>query len=233
MHGIQTKARLVGLFALLTILGGVLAQGYVSNRLVDFNDAAVTANNLLAHQDLMQLGFAVFMFEMACQLAMTALFYEVLRPVNRTLNLVALVLGVTGCVVKALSRLFFIAPLLLLREGASYLTAFSAPQLQALSLLLLDINDRGAGMALIFFGFSTPLRGYLMFRSTFLPRVLGLLAIVSGLGWLTFLYRPLADRLFPYTAGFGLLASLVLIVWLLVFGVDEERWRRQAAANTL
>ena len=229
-HGIKTKARFAGLFTLLTILGGAFAQGYVSESLVDFSDAAATAANILAHPNLLQLGFTVYMVEMACQIAMTALFYELLKPVNRSVNLVATFLSLAGCVIKALSRVFFVAPLLVLR-GASYAGVFSAAQLQALTLLLLGINDRGAGMALIFFGFSTLLKGYLMFLSTFLPRFLGVLGIVSGVGWLTFLYPPLGYRLFPVIAGFGLLASAVLIFWLLVFGVDEAKWREVAAGN--
>lgn len=233
MHDIKRKARLAGLFLLFTILGGLFAQGYVSNRLIDFSDAAATANNILTHPGMLQLGFAVYMVEMACQIVMTALFYELLKPVDPSVNLVAAFLSLAGCAIKALSRLFFVAPLLVLGSSDSHLSVFTAAQLQALSLFFLRINDRGAGMALIFFGFSTPLRGYLMYRSTFLPRFLGVLGIASGVGWLTFLYPPLAHRLFAFTASLGLLASAVLIFWLLVFGVDEEKWREQAHGNVL
>jgi len=229
MRDIKTTARLAGLFSLLTILGGGFAQGYVSNRLVDFNSAARTATNILSHGRLLHLGFAVYMFEMACQIAATALFYELFKPVNRSLNLVSAFLSLAGCTIKAFSRVFFLAPLLVLGYGSPYLNVFSPEQLQSLSLLLLGINDRGAAMAMIFFGFATPLRGYLMFRSTFLPRFLGVLSMVSGLGWLTFLYPPFGYRLFPLTAGLGLIASAAVILWLLIKGVDEARWREQAA----
>jgi hypothetical protein len=230
---IKTIARLAGLLTLLTILGGVFAEGYVSDRLIDFRDAAATAANFRTHAGTLQLGYAVYMVEMACQLAATALFYLLLKPVNRGVNLVAAFLGLAGCVIKAVSRVFFVVPLVVLGGGAPYLGVFSAAQLQALSLLLLGINDRGAGMALIFMGFSTVLTGWLMWRSTFLPRFLGVLGIVSGAGWLTFLYPPLAYRVFLFAAGLGLLASAVLIFWLLVFGVDEAKWEEQAAGPAL
>ena len=231
MHRIRMIARLAGVFSLLTIVGGVFAQAYVSDRLIDFGDAAATANNLLANPGLLRLGYAVYMIEMACQITATALFYELLKPVNRSVNLVAAFLGLAGCVIKAVSRVLFVVPLLVLGGGAPYLGVFTAAQRQALSLLLLGINDRGAGMALIFMGCSTVLTGWLMWRSTFLPRFLGVLGMVSGAGWLTFLYPPLAQRLFLFAAGLGLLASAVLIVWLLVFGVDERSWGEQAAAS--
>jgi len=95
------------------------------------------------------------------------------------------------------------------------------------------MNDRGAGTAVIFYGFSTPLTGYLMFRSPFLPRFLGVLNLACGVGWLTFLYQPLYHRLFPLIAGLALLGSAVMIFWLVVFGVDEEKWREQAAVEVL
>lgn len=231
MSGIKTKARMAGLFSLLTILGGGFAQGYVSNRLVVPGDAGATAGNILAHPGLLRVGFAVYMVEMACQIVATALFYGLFRPVNRSVNLATTFLGLCGCTIKAFSRVFFLAPLLVLGGGVAFLSAFSPAQLQAISMLLLDINDRGAAMALIFFGFATPLRGYLMFRSTFLPRILGVLVMVSGPGWLLYLYPPLGDRLFPLIAGIGLLASAVVIFWLLVFGVDEAKWRERNARN--
>src|SRR6266853_5184673 len=198
----RLKARITGAFYLLTVLTGIFAQGFVSGSLVVDGDAAATATNILMHKSLFQLGFAVYLIEMACQIAMTALFYDLLKPVSRSLSLIAAFLGLTGCIIKTLSRLFFIAPLLVL-GGAHYLSVFSAEQLQALALLFLKVNDRGAGIALAFFGFYALLTGYLIVRSTFLPRILGVLSLFGGLGWLTFLYQPLGYHLFPYIAAFG------------------------------
>ena len=224
----RLTARITGVFYLITILTGIFAQGFVSERLVVSGDAAATATNILAHSSLFQLGFAVYLVEMACQIAMTALFYDLLKPAGRIVSLLAAFLGFAGCVIKTLSRVFFIAPLIVL-GGAHYLSVFSAEQLQALALLFLKVNDRGAAMALVFFGFYALLTGYLIISSTFLPRILGVLSVVGGLGWLTFLYPPLGYRLFPYVAAFGLLGASALILWLIVKGVDEQRWKEQAS----
>jgi hypothetical protein len=223
------KARIAGVLYLLAMLTGIFAQGFVSGSLVVDRDAAATATNILTHRGLFQLGFAVYLIEMACQIAMTALFYDLLKPAGRSVSLVAAFLGLTGCIIKTFSRLFFIAPLFIL-GGAHYLSVFSTEQLQALALLFLKVNDRGAAIALVFFGFYALLMGYLIVRSTFLPRVLGVLSIIGGLGWLTFLYQPLGHRLFSYVVAFALLGAASLILWLLVFGVNEQRWKEQASA---
>ncbi|HEX9135382.1 MAG TPA: DUF4386 domain-containing protein, partial [Nitrospirota bacterium] len=207
-------ARMAGLFYLLTILTGVFAQMFVSARLVVDGDAAATAANILTHKSLFQLGFAVYLIEMACQIAITALFYSLLKPAGRNVSLLAAFLGLAGCVIKTFSRVFFITPLFVL-GGAHYLSVFSLEQLQALALLFLKVNDRGAAIALVFFGFYALLTGYLIIRSTFLPRILGVLGILGGLGWLSFLYQPLGYRLFPYVAALGLLGAAALILWLL------------------
>jgi len=85
-------------------------------------------------------------------------------------------------------------------------------------------------MALIFFGFYALLTGYLIIRSTFLPRILGVLGVCGGLGWLAFLYQPLGYRLFPYLAALGLLGAASQVLWLLVVGVNEQRWKEAASA---
>src|SRR5207253_4985015 len=211
----RLKARIAGAFYLLTMLTGIFAQGFVSDRLVVSGDAAATATNILTHKSLFQLGFTVYLIEMACQIAMTALFYDLLKPAGRSVSLLAASLGLAGCIIKTFSRVFYIAPLFIL-GGAHYLSVFSSEQLQALALLFLKVNDQGAAMALAFFGFYALLTGYLIFRSTFLPRILGLVSIIAGLGWLTFFYPPLGYRLFPYIAAFGLLGAVALIVWLLI-----------------
>jgi hypothetical protein len=225
---LQFQARFAGVFSLLTILTGIFAGGYVSGRLVVSGDAAATATNIMMHQGLFQLGFAVYLIEMACNVAMTALFYDLLKPAGWSVSLVAAFLGLTGCVIKTFSRVFFIAPLFIL-GGAHYLSVFSTEQLQALALLFLRVNDRGAAIALVFFGFYAVLTGYLIIRSTFLPRILGVLSVLGGLGWLTFLYPPLGSRLFLYIVGVALFGAASQIFWLLVFGVNEQRWKEQAS----
>jgi hypothetical protein len=217
-------ARLAGVFFLLTILGGIIAQGFISERLINFGDAAATANNILANKGLFQIGFTIYLIEMACQVTAAALFYRLLRPVNPTLALLMLLFEFTGIVIKTFSRVFYITPLWVL-NGTAALGGMDTAQLQSISLALLKANDFGAATALAFFGFSTLLLGYLVFRSTYLPRWLGVLAMIAGLGWLTFVYPPLGYRVFMFLALFGLFSAAAKIFWLLVFGVDEERFR--------
>jgi hypothetical protein len=222
-------ARITGVFYLLVLLAGAFAQGFISERLVIPGDAAATATSILTHESLYRWGFAVYLVEMACQITMTLLFYYLLKPVSRSVALLAAVFGLVGCGIKTFSRLFYFAPLLVL-GGAHYLSVFNAEQLQAIALLFLKVNDQGAAIALVFFGLSALLHGWLIVRSTFLPRILGVLAAVGGLGWLTYLSPPLGTRLFPYIAAIGLLGAVSIGLWLIVFGVNEQRWKEQASA---
>ncbi|SRR6266705_1181335 len=139
-------ARITGVFFLLTILLGVFAQAFVSERLINFGDAAATANNILTNKGFFQLGFAVYLIELACQVAMTALFYVLLRPVSKSVSLVSAFWGLTGCVIKTFARVFYIVPLSVLGGvpsifgGVPSLRGFSADQLQALALVLLRVQ---------------------------------------------------------------------------------------------
>ncbi len=225
----RAMARVAGACYLVTIVAGVIAQGVLSERLIVSGDAAATATNLLHHASQFTIGFTLYLVEMAAQIAMTVLLYELLKPVSRPVSLLSAVFGLVGCAIKIVSRLFYYAPLLVL-SGSPYLNSFNREQLETLALLFLRINDQGAAIALAFFGFGTLLKGHLVLRSTFLPRFLGVLAIVGGLGWLTFLWPPFGGRLFLYVAAVGLVGSLATIGWLLVVGVNDERWRTQASA---
>ena len=88
-------------------------------------------------------------------------------------------------------------------------------------------------MGLVFFGFADLVTGYLLLRATFLPRVFGAISIVAGIGWLTYLYQPLAQRCSTYVLLFGLLGAVAMTLWLLIVGVDEQRWNEQASGGSV
>lgn len=222
----KTKARLIGVLLLLTMVGGGFAQGFIGGRLIS-GDVSATATNIVAHEPLYRLAFAIYLLEMASQIAMTVLLYELLKPVSRTASALAAVFGLVACTIKTLARLFFFAPVLVL-GGADYLSVFDPEQLQALAFLSLRVNYTVETIAMVFFGLSTLMRGYLVFKSTFLPRALGVASVVGGLGWMIYLYEPLAVRLQSGIVGVGVLGALATVLWLLVKGVDEARWKEQA-----
>jgi hypothetical protein len=127
-----------------------------------------------------------------------------------------------------MARLFYYAPLILL-GGASYFAAIEPAQLEALSLVFIKINNQGAAIGLIFFGFETLLRGWLVFKSQFLPRFLGALSMISGLGWLTYLWPPLGSQVFMGVALFAIAGVIATVGWLLIRGVDDVKWKERAA----
>lgn len=164
------KARAAGVFWLMVFVAGSLAL-FLGGGVV------VSAANIVAP---------------LCYIVVTLLLYDLLKPVNRSVSLLAAFFGLVGCAVS----LFRLTPFILLRD-------------------------------LVFFGLQLLLVGYLIFRSTFLPRILGALMAFAGLGWLTFLWPPLANYLSPYNLAPGMLGEGALIVWLLVKGVNVERWKEQ------
>jgi len=225
----RTVARLIGVLTLLTVIGGMYALGYVSRQLIVWRDPAATATNILAHRNLYLSAVAVYLVEMACSIASAALFYVLLKPAGRSLALVTLCLGMIANGIKTGGRVLFAAPLYLL--GSTRFHALGPETLNDLSLVLLLVNDHAAGIAMAFFGFQSLLAGWLMLRSTFLPRVLGVLSIIGGLAWLTHLWPPLGYRLGEYGLLVGVVGVIVQIFWFLVFGVNEQRWHEQARAS--
>jgi hypothetical protein len=176
------------------------------------------------------LGLGTGLIATAWYIALTALLYELFKPVNRSVSLVAAFLSLVGCAIQAFGSVFQLAPLVISGSNAD-LSAFKPEQSQALALILFKLDSQAQTITLVFFGLYCLLIGYLIFKSTFLPRILGVLMVLAGLGWLTFLAPPLANALSPYVLVLGFLAELSLMLWLLVKGVNVERWKQQAAAE--
>ena len=225
------KARLAGVFYLLTVLSRMFVEIFVRNRLVVSDDAAATATNILAHEPLWRWGFAGDIISFASYIALTAVLYELFRPVNRSVSLVAAFFSLAASVVQAISSLFHLAPLVLL-GGAPSLKAFTAKQLQALALVFLRLRAAAChNIGLVFFGVYLLLAGILILKSTFLPRILGVLMVLAGLGYLPFMSPPLVRSLPPYILIFPGVGQISLTLWLLAVGVNEQRWKEQAAAG--
>jgi hypothetical protein len=223
------KARIAGACWLMTILTGVFAL-YVGGRLIISGDAATTAVNILTHEALFRSGTAATLISTAFYLVATLLVYELLKPVNRTVSLLAAFFSLIGCAVWAVSSLFDLAPFVLLK-GTPYLGAFALEQLQAQSLMFLKLGGQGSNVGIVFFGLHCLLVGYLILKSSFLPRIVGALMVFGGLGWLTFLAPPLASYLSPYIMIPGTLGELSLTLWLLVMGLNVQGWKEQAGVR--
>lgn len=225
----RLQARIAGIFEMLEGLTSAFGQVAVLGRLVVSGNAAATSANILGHERLFWLGLASSLFGVAFHIAWVLLFYFLFKPVNRTLSLLAAFVGIVVCGLQALTSLFYLAPLLILQSGNS-LTAFTVQQLQDLAFVFLKLNGYAFEMDLVFFGLWCALAGYLIFRSTFLPRILGVLLFIDGLGWMMYVYPPLAAHLFPFIAAASALAEIPLELWLVAMGVNAQRWHEQASA---
>jgi hypothetical protein len=225
----SAKARLAGAFEALEGAGSAGGQEVIRGSLVVAGNAAATATNVLGHQQLFLLGFASSLIAVPCHLVWAYLFYHLFRPVNKSIASLATFIILVGCAVQAVTSLLYLAPLLTL-QSARALDAFGPKQVQALALVFLKLNAQAFDVYLVFFGLWCILVGYLIFRSTFLPRIIGVLLTIDGVGWALYLVPPLAGRVFPLIAVASALAELPLMLWLLVFGVNDERWTEQAAA---
>jgi hypothetical protein len=224
----RPKARITGVVYLLYFLTAILAEVFMKGIVVS-GDAAATANNIQAHEPLFRLGLGTGLIATAWYIALTALLYELFKPVNRSVSLVAAFFSLVGCAIQAFGSVFQFAPLVISGSSAD-LSAFKPEQSQALALILFKLDSQAQTITLVFFGLYCLLIGCLIFKSTFLPRILGVLMALAGLGWLTFLAPPLANALSPYVLVLGFLAELSLMLWLLVKGVNVQRWKQQAAA---
>src|SRR6266566_5436055 len=228
----RLKTRIAGLFELLEGLTAGFGQVIVPGMLVVSGSAAVTAANILAHGSLFRFSILAALIGVVCHIAWVFLFYELFKPVNRSLSLLAAFVGLVAIAIQACSSLFQVAPLIVMEAGQSF-SAFNVDQLQALTLMSLRFSARAFNTYLAFFGIWCVLMGYLIFRSTFMPRIIGVLEAFAGLCWLTFLWPPFGHYLSPYNQVLSAPGEISLMLWLLVMGVNNERWNEQASQHSL
>ena len=226
---IQTYARAAGVLFLVSLIAGGFGEAYVPNRILVAGDAAATAANLTSLDSLLRWGFVGYLFEGMADVGLAWLFYVLLRPVNRNLALLAAFFGLVGTAVFAgLEVLSAGVPMVL--GNAGYLASFSPEQRNALAMLALRQYGHAAMLFTAFYGVGWIIRGYLIYRSEYLPRFLGVLLAIGGLG---FALRNFALALTPQLPSGYLLFLLVpggviLMGWLLFKGVDVARWEAKA-----
>lgn len=223
---VQRYARVIAVLILLSAVFGGLGESYIPSKVIASGDAATTAANIVASPMLFRLGFAAYLVEAVCDVALALLFYVLLRPAGQYLALFTAFLGLISTALYAVAEAFYFAPTIIL-SGAGYLKVFSPDQLSSLSLLSLQFFGRIAGLFLCFYGLATVIRGYLIYRCGYLPRTIGVLFVIGGTG---FILDTLAMVLAPqYLSPLLLmpigLAGISLMLWLFVKGVDVEGWR--------
>jgi hypothetical protein len=228
---VQKYARIGGVLFLVSLVAGGLGEAYIPSKLVVSSDAAATVANLKTFEFLYRAGFATFLLESLCDISLVLILYVLLKPVSKNLSLLAAFFGLVGTALFAFAELFYFAPPLIL-GSAVYAKSFSTDQLNSLALLSLKFYGYAGMITTAYYGMSWIVRGYLIFRSGYLPKFLGVLMTIGGVA---FVVRNVLLVVAPAYAPAALLAlmfpgGLLLTGWLLIRGVDVPKWQAQAVA---
>jgi hypothetical protein len=228
----RVLSRIAGVLYLIIIALGLWGEAFVRDRLVVSGDAAATAANIMSHHSLWRLGIAAEYVLLVCAIPLALIFYLLLRPVSRELALLAIFFDLVSLAVEAAISLNLINALFPL-DNAAYLKSFAPEQLATVARLSIRSHGYGFGVALIFFGCFCLVAGILIFKSRYLPKTIGVLMQIAGVCYLTnsfalILSPAFADRIFPAILIPAFIGEASLCLWLLVKGVNIERWQRCA-----
>ncbi len=224
----QVYARIGGLAYLIIIAAGLIGEMFIRNKIIVNGDAAATAHNITASSLLWRISIAGDIVMHLCDLVVAIVYYLLFRRVNKNLAILALLFGLIQTAVLVANKMNLIMPLLLL-DNAAYLKSFTTEQLQAFGYLAIKAHGYGFAVGLIFFGVECLIDGYLMFRSRFLPKALGVMIQIAGVCYLVnsfalILYPSLSDALFPLILAPAFIGELSVCLWLLIRGVNVKKW---------
>src|SRR6185436_5238021 len=212
-----------------SIVFGFLGEFYLPGRIVVRQDAAATAANIVGNPTLFRLTFAAYLVEGICDIALCLFFYILLRPVDRRIALLSAFFGIASMVIFAISESSFFAASVVLGDSSG-MTSFTPDQRNALAYLAIRLSGTIAWLFLCIYGIASMLRGYLIARSTYLPKFIGVLLMIGGFGFFlrsaTFLLAPKLSS--PYLLMPMALAGIPLMGWLLFRGIDPARVHRAA-----
>lgn len=221
-------ARIGGILYLIIIALGALGEAVIRGSIVVPGNATATAANLRSMEWLWRLGVAGEVVLLTCATALMLILYVLLRHVSRDLALAAVFFNLVSIAIEGVATVSLAAALFPL-ASASYLNAFAPEQINAMAMLSVRSHTAGFGIALIFFGVECVILGYLIYRSGYMPRSIGVLMEIAGVCYVInsfalLLSPPLSSRLFPAILIPSLIAELSLALWLLVKGVNAEKW---------
>ena len=229
----KTLARIGGALYVFIIVAGIFGELFVRGALIVSGNAAATAANVAAHEGLWRLGIAGDLAMHVADLPLLVILYVLMRPVNRDLALLVVLFDAVQSAVLVASKMNLLTPLFA-GGDAAYLKAFTPEQLEALSYLSMRMDSHGFGFGLVFFGCGCLVLGWLIRKSGFLPWILGALIQLAGACYLVnsfamILAPSLAGALFPAIMLPPFVAETSLALWLLVKGVDVQRWNARVA----
>jgi hypothetical protein len=228
----QVYARIGGVLYLIIIVLGAVEELFIRGRIIVPGDAAATAANLKSMESLWRFGIASEMILGICTITLALILYVLLRPVSRDLALLATFFNLIAIAVETAYSLQLVEALFPL-GNAAYLKAFTPEQLYAMASLSIKAHGEGFGIALLFFGCFFPIAGYLIFKSGYFPKTIGILYLIPGLSYLTssfalILAPSFAGRFYFVIAGPALIGELSLCLWLLIKGINVEQWEKRA-----
>ncbi|MDF2180253.1 DUF4386 domain-containing protein [Aliiglaciecola sp. CAU 1673] len=228
----QRYVRIGGALYLLIILLGLFGETISRGTIVFPGDAKATAEAIGASRMLWAGGIVGDLLMQLLDLPVIVVFYLLLKRVNAGLNLTATFTNLIQTAVLAANKLTLILPLLLL-SGADYLAAVPSEQLHALAYLSINLHAYGFAVGLIFFGVACLLRGFLIYQSGYFPKILGLMQAFAGLCYLVnslalILAPSFAAQLVPGIFLPILLGELALALWMLIKGINLQKWSGQA-----
>ena len=224
------RARVTGALYLISNIFAPFTLLYLPSRFIVRGDAAATSNNIMASESLFRLGIVGNLFTFIANIFLALALFQLLKVVHKNMASLMVILFLVGVPIAMLNEVTQLAVLRLL-SGAGYLAVFSKEQLQALALFFLNLHAQGLNIAQIFWGLWLLPMGYLIYKSGFLPKFLGILLIIACLGYLVdsfaaFLLPSLNVNVIFFT-GWG---ELAILLWLLIKGVNVEEWNRRALA---